>query len=181
MMPEGEPRRRPRAALPRTPGAALAALAAAATVVALGGALALFTQAATSLASSDQAAAIIGTPGPDVLRGGKAPDVIVGRARGDQLFGGPAFDRLRGGRGSDRLIGQGQGALMVGGPGRDQFNMRNGRQVQGAGRDVIRARDGRPDEINCGSGDDVAYVDRVEDGVYDCERVVVPEASRAAR
>ena len=45
--------------------------------------------------------------------------------------------------------------------------------------DVIRARDGRPDEINCGPGDDVAYVDRVEDGVYDCERVLAPEAGRS--
>lgn len=42
------------------------------------------------------------------------------------------------------------------------------------GRDLIRARDGSPDFINCGRRRDVAYVDRVEEGVYNCERVVRP-------
>jgi hypothetical protein len=43
-----------------------------------------------------------------------------------------------------------------------------------AGNDVIRAQDGGPDTIDCGAGDDTAYVDRSEDGVYDCETVVTP-------
>ncbi len=42
------------------------------------------------------------------------------------------------------------------------------------GDDVIHARDGGPDTIDCGAGDDTAYVDRSEDGVYDCETVVTP-------
>jgi hypothetical protein len=157
------------AALALTVAAAIGCAAVAAGSVALG-------------ARGDQSAAIVGTPGPDTLRGGRSPDLIVGRARGDRLFGGGGFDRIRGGPGSDRLVGQGQGALMVGGSGRDQFNMRNGRQIQGSGRDVIRARDGTPDQINCGPGrDDVAYVDRVEDGVYDCERVVAPDGTIETR
>jgi Ca2+-binding RTX toxin-like protein len=40
--------------------------------------------------------------------------------------------------------------------------------------DVIRARDNGPDTIECGAGNDTVYVDRVEDGVYDCEKVVTP-------
>ena len=40
--------------------------------------------------------------------------------------------------------------------------------------DVIRARDGGPDTIDCGAGDDTVYVDRSEDGVYDCETVITP-------
>jgi hypothetical protein len=39
---------------------------------------------------------------------------------------------------------------------------------------VINARDGQSDEIDCGGGNDKVFVDRVEDGVYDCETVVTP-------
>jgi hypothetical protein len=67
---------------------------------------------------------------------------------------------------------------MVGGAGRDEFNAVDGKPVGGQGRDVIRARDGRPDVVNCGPGRDVAYVDRVEDGVFNCERVVEPASGQ---
>jgi Ca2+-binding RTX toxin-like protein len=40
--------------------------------------------------------------------------------------------------------------------------------------DVIHARDGGPDTIDCGAGDDTVYVDRSEDGVFDCETVIAP-------
>jgi Ca2+-binding RTX toxin-like protein len=43
-----------------------------------------------------------------------------------------------------------------------------------AGNDVIRARDDGPDTIDCGAGNDTVYVDRSEDGVYNCETVVTP-------
>jgi Ca2+-binding RTX toxin-like protein len=42
------------------------------------------------------------------------------------------------------------------------------------GNDVIQARDDGPDTIDCGAGNDTVYVDRSEDGVYDCESVVTP-------
>jgi len=40
--------------------------------------------------------------------------------------------------------------------------------------DVINARDGGPDMIDCGGGNDTVYVDRSEDGVIDCETVIAP-------
>jgi hypothetical protein len=43
-----------------------------------------------------------------------------------------------------------------------------------AADDVIHARDGGPDTIYCGAGNDTVYVDRSEDGVYDCETVITP-------
>ncbi len=43
-----------------------------------------------------------------------------------------------------------------------------------SGDDVIHARDGGPDTVDCGAGNDTVYVDRSEDGVYDCETVVTP-------
>ena len=163
----------------RRRAAALAvALLAVAAIASIGQASGAFTSSqARPIAGTDRAETLIGTPGPDTIRGRGGDDTIVGRAGGDRLLGGAGTDQLRGGRGSDRLVGQGNGAVMTGGEGRDEFNMRDGVQIQGAGRDVIRARDGRADEINCGRGDDVAYVDRVEDGIYDCERVVPPPGS----
>jgi Ca2+-binding RTX toxin-like protein len=64
------------------------------------------------------------------------------------------------------------GAVVVaktinGGPG---YEVLNGT----AGNDVIQARDDGPDTIDCGPGIDTVYVDRSEDGVYDCENVVTP-------
>jgi RTX calcium-binding nonapeptide repeat (4 copies) len=43
-----------------------------------------------------------------------------------------------------------------------------------AGNDVIQARDDGPDTIDCGAGVDTVYVDRSEDGVYNCETVIAP-------
>jgi Ca2+-binding RTX toxin-like protein len=43
-----------------------------------------------------------------------------------------------------------------------------------AGNDVIHARDDGPDTIDCRAGNDTVYVDRAEDGVYNCETVVTP-------
>jgi Ca2+-binding RTX toxin-like protein len=54
-----------------------------------------------------------------------------------------------------------------GGPGYDVINGT-------AGNDVIHAQDNGPDTIDCGPGSDTVYVDRAEDGVYDCETVITP-------
>ncbi len=49
------------------------------------------------------------------------------------------------------------------------------------GDDVIDARDGEEDEINCGDGDDVAIVDASEEGVLDCEVVQEPNTAGGRR
>jgi len=138
-------------------------------------------------ASTAKVHRIIGTPRPDHLVGTSRPDLIKGRGAGDHLNGrGGAdtingqggFDHIIGGGAADTLLGGPGGAVMVGGSGRDEFNAIKGKLVGGQGRDVIRARDGHPDVVNCGPGKDVAYVDRVEDGVTDCERVVFPRSGQ---
>ena len=43
-----------------------------------------------------------------------------------------------------------------------------------AGNDVINVRDNGPDTIDCGAGNDTVYVDRSEDGVFNCETVIAP-------
>jgi hypothetical protein len=112
--------------------------------------------ATAAVAARPDADRITGTKGADVLRGSAGPDLLLGRAGRDRLIGGRGKDTLRGG------------------PGRDEFNMRAGAELQGRGADRIDARDGAPDEINCGAGRDLAIVDAIEDGVIACEVVREP-------
>jgi hypothetical protein len=106
-----------------------------------------------------------GGPGPDRLVGTKKADVLDGKGGADTLLGKKGADRLIGGPGADTIVG---------GKGRDQINSKKGVLVDSAGNDLIKARDGTADVINCGAGDDKAIVDRVEDGVFDCEKVKEP-------
>jgi Ca2+-binding RTX toxin-like protein len=92
---------------------------------------------------------LVGTRQSDLLRGRGGDDEIRGRGGGDLLKGGRGRDQIGGGKGFDRLLG-------------------------GRGRDRLAARDGRPDELECGKGADTAVVDGHEDGVFDCERLVTP-------
>jgi len=133
---------------------------------------------ATLIEGTSHADRLIGTEGPDVISGKGRGDLIRAHRGPDLVLGGAGFDRLRGARGADRLLDSGGGAKMVGGKGRDEFNMKNGVEVGGSGNDVIHARDGFRDVINCGPGNDVAIVDRSEDGVFDCERIKLPQASQ---
>jgi Ca2+-binding RTX toxin-like protein len=83
---------------------------------------------------------------------------IIGTRHADHLVGTKGADVIKGGGGYDTIKGKG-------------------------GADVIRARDGHLDYIDCGTGRDVAYVDRAADGVFDCERIVEPTSGqkRSAR
>jgi Ca2+-binding RTX toxin-like protein len=126
------------------------------------------------IVGTQRADEIDGTPQADHIEGLGGADHISGHGGNDVIDAGAGFDRVNGGGGNDRLLSAPGGAVLKGGKGRDEFNMVNGETVGGEGNDVIRARDGQLDEINCGPGDDKAYVDRAEDGVYDCETVKEP-------
>ena len=109
---------------------------------------------------------LIGRGGRDRLRGGRGADSIRGGGERDKLKGGRGEDRLEGGEGTDKLFG---------GAGRDGFGVRNGVLLGSPGDDVVRAQDGSADEIDCADGFDKAFVDEVEDGVYNCEIVIAPD------
>jgi len=128
-------------------------------------ALAALTMAGLTASAVVLAKTIEGGPGHDRLIGTRHTDRIDGRAGNDVIAGRGGSDNLRGSGGDDRIKGGG---------GRDEFDMHHGEEVGGLGDDVIHARDGRRDEINCGPGKDRAVVDRAEDGVFNCERVVEP-------
>jgi Ca2+-binding RTX toxin-like protein len=126
--------------------------------IALLSCLALGTAAlAVDRTGSAQSERIVGTNGDDQLDGAGGDDNLIGKGGRDVLIGGG---------GEDRLTGDG---------GRDSFNMtKDGQTLSAPGRDRIYARDGHPDSINCGAGRDLAVVDTVEDGLYDCEVVTQP-------
>jgi Ca2+-binding RTX toxin-like protein len=111
------------------------------------------------LAPSALAAIVKGTGGSDRLVGTERRDLLRGFGGGDTLSGRESGDTLQAGAGADTLRG---------GPGEDVLKGRNG-------PDLLRARDGQPDLLHCGAGAaDKAIVDRAEDGVFNCERVVEP-------
>jgi RTX calcium-binding nonapeptide repeat (4 copies) len=117
---------------------------------------------------------IFGRGGDDLIKGKKARDRLFGNSGDDTLSGGKGKDKLRAGPGKDILLGGPGNDRMVGGHGANQLNMRNGVEQGSPGNDVINARNDALDEIDCGSGYDTVYVDRAENGVYDCENVIAP-------
>ena len=140
-----------------------------------------------------------GSARADRLQGGGDRDVIIGLAGDDRLSGlagedhlqgGPGHDRLsagddddliQGAAGSDKAIGgKGQDDVLagagndtsVGGPGPDQLFDDKGhdRLSGGPGNDRFSAHDGDRDRIDCGPGEDIAWIDRL-DLARGCEHV----------
>lgn len=127
------------------------------------------------------------------LYGGRGYAVLIGGSAGDTLVTGSGGGELYGGSGNDKLVGQGY-TYMNGGPGNDLLIAgRGGGELHGgpgndrlvagavatdifgeAGNDTVWARNGEQDTIDCGDGQDTAYVDTQEDGVFDCENVISP-------
>jgi hemolysin type calcium-binding protein len=109
-----------------------------------------------------------GNTGPSSLTGLGGDDVLVGYDFDDAVDGGAGNDTVEGGRGNDTVTG---------GPGRDTIY---GDATSSHcswysckipfGNDVIQARDGEVDNIDCGIGTDQAIVDTI-DIVANCENV----------
>jgi hypothetical protein len=123
--------------------------------------------------------ALIATAVARELEGTRDEDRLRGTARGDRIVGLGGNDVINGRKGADSLVGGGGRDRLVGGPGEDELNAIGGTARGARGGDRIRARDGSADLVNCGQGRDVAVVDSVEDGVYDCERVLAPKQQEA--
>jgi hypothetical protein len=98
-----------------------------------------------------------GGSGNDTIWGTNTPDRMGGNGGNDTLYGKPASDVLRGGAGEDTLRG---------GTGKDRF-------YGGTERDEIHAVDGAADLINCGDGEDIAFVEKVDAVSEDCEIIAL--------
>jgi uncharacterized delta-60 repeat protein len=115
------------------------------------------------------AAPVAASPAPPAgrcshkLRGTRKRDVLKGTSGSDRLDGRSGNDVLRGLGGDDCLIGGSGADRLVGGPGRNSYSA-------GAGDDVVDARNGTRDVVNCGAGRDSVRADR-SDRLRGCERV----------
>jgi Putative metal-binding motif/RTX calcium-binding nonapeptide repeat (4 copies) len=96
------------------------------------------------LAAGNDTLSTLGVSTPMQIAGGTGNDQLSGGAGADVLAGGAGDDTLTGGAGADSFFGE-------------------------AGDDVIEARDGVPERIACGAGDDQARND-FTDILAECER-----------
>ena len=115
------------------------------------------------------AGTVIGTPGPDVLRGGEGNDTIFGLGGNDEISGlsgnddvcsGKGNDTLLGGEGDDTLLGGEGKDILHGGPGRDDL-------LGLRGDDRLNTVDGvrSNDLADGGPGQDTCKTDRRDDRV----------------
>jgi Ca2+-binding RTX toxin-like protein len=128
-----------------------------------------------------------GGPGPDRMSGGDGTDTVdyEGRSRkvtvtldgvandGEPLEGDnvlPNVENVLGGSVGDDLSGDNDDNMIDAGPGEDLVTGRAGRDILEGGNapDLIQARDGDSDRVNCGDDGDLAVVDR-RDTVRDCK------------
>jgi Ca2+-binding RTX toxin-like protein len=127
----------------------------------------------------------VGTDGADTLSVGGKPAEVDARGGDDRIVTSYSADRVDAGAGDDHVRGYGGDDHIVGGPGRDTLLGDAAGTTTctfldcqtTAGNDVIDARDGERDSLDCGPGTDQALVDAA-DVVANCEdvRVLAPEA-----
>ncbi len=114
-----------------------------------------------------------GRDGNDVLNGLAGDDCLFGRNGADRVYGGDGNDTVKGHAGADRLSGGAGDDQLIGGTGNDRILGGTGENTYRgqSGDDVISARNGVAEDVNCGAGDDRARVD-ADDVVRGCEAVV---------
>jgi Ca2+-binding RTX toxin-like protein len=125
---------------------------------------------------------ITGTEMQNCLFGGSGDDKLDGRGHKDQLTGGAGDDTLDGGKAgfpngangpqANEYFDQTGNDKVTGGPGSDWMYGGSGKDIFTGGDegDHITANDGHADTVDCGAGDDQAWVDEL-DKVVNCEHV----------
>ena|SRR5215208_2321342 len=106
---------------------------------------------------------LIGTNQNDRIYGLGAADTLTGNGGNDDCYGGSGADTISCGAGNDRIDG---------GFGEDELS-------GGPDNDTILAADGQVDQVDCGGGDDAAYVDEEDVVDANCEEVfrALPEVT----
>jgi Ca2+-binding RTX toxin-like protein len=109
--------------------------------------------------------------------GNEGPSTLIGNGGDDSLYGNDYDDTVDGGAGNDHVEGGMGNDTVTGGPGQDVIY---GDATASSctwyscqipfGNDVVNARDGEVDNIDCGIGTDRAVVDTI-DIVANCETV----------
>ena len=108
----------------------------------------------------------------EVITGSPSDDSLTGDAGANFLHGADGADTLAGGAGDDYLYGETGDDRLTGGAGNDQLD-------GGRGDDALDSRDGGPDSVVCGPGDDSVIADSSDSLAGDCERRDVAPAPAA--
>lgn len=105
-----------------------------------------------------------GSAGPDSFDGNSGNDEIHGAGGNDDLDGGGGDDKIYGDAGSDKLQGSNGADIVDGGAGTDQiYGDRGACSVFcSSDADMLFARDGERDAVDCGGGADSAQVDYLD-------------------
>lgn len=145
-------------------------------------------------AQATNSAQLVGTPRADQLIGTPNADMIRGLAGDDELVGGPGADQLYGGPGDDRIDGRDADTHPPPPKTRAPFCLQASKPAPcvplptsadvisaGPGNDIIETRDGHPDAILCGPGQDVVIADPTDlfsasNPRSNCETVELPTA-----
>ena len=123
----------------------------------------------------------VGTDAGEELFVGGEPTTVEGRGGDDTIYTSYSNDTVDGGAGNDTIRGYSGDDRITGGPGQDALIGDTLGQTCNvlacsiySGNDVIDARDGERDSIDCGLGQDTALVDSV-DVATNCEDVKVSD------
>jgi Ca2+-binding RTX toxin-like protein len=110
-------------------------------------------------------------PGDDEIRTGDANDTIDGGGGQDQITSGAGDDSVNGGDGDDRIFGAAGNDHLLGGNGNDLLDGGAGKDYLDGGRDndELDSRDGEPDSLFGGAGDDRAKRDDPQDNASGVE------------
>jgi hypothetical protein len=110
-----------------------------------------------------------GSTGVNITLDGAANDGKPGQSQNI----GTDVEHVVGGDGNDELAGNGSANTLDGGNGNDTLTANGGNDTLngGANDDILQAHDGDPDTVNCGPGNDHAFVDPSDTVASDCETV----------
>lgn len=128
---------------------------------------------------------IDGGDGNDIIDGGNGNDIVFGKFGQDYLLGNMGDDRIDGGLGDDDADGGSGNDKIDGGQGFDSLYGNMGMDIISGGdendkiyQDTSNPRylthpDGSKDVIDCGAGDDEAWINKLKDGdvAINCENV----------
>lgn len=108
--------------------------------------------------------AITGSDGGEAIDGLSGDDTVDGRGGNDDLTGGGGRDSVNGGAGDDSVNGSSGDDTVDGGAGKDVLRGDDSCTIGACsgGSDLLLARDGETDAVNCGVGADTARVDQLD-------------------
>ena len=108
----------------------------------------------------------------DFVSGGPGDDQVYGAVGDDSVSGGPGGDDIAGTVGNDSVYGDGDDRASGGYP----FDTSADAIFGGAGDDVMDSYNTSPvvgDTVDCGTGNDLAYVNELDFVSNNCEAVVI--------